>query len=172
MPDYLITAPSPWQLSVMRTPVALPPSSNGGAARCRSNAAVSHKHCRSKIGSRHSPRTRERRHRFFHLGQRKTSCSARPVRPILRHTSTIGPVRPDFSRRSSVQKDYQESVEKLRKDAAEAALIRDLTTDGAKREVFNPLYEHLNRLADEVEPASKVPGRLPGFSFPEPERLG
>lgn len=50
-------------------------------------------------------------------------------------------------------KDYQGSVEKLRKDAAEAALIRDLTTDGAKREVFNRLYEHLNRLADEVERA-------------------
>jgi hypothetical protein len=50
-------------------------------------------------------------------------------------------------------KDYQGSVEKLRQDAAEAALIRDLTTDGAKREVFNRLCEHLNRLADEVERA-------------------
>ena len=43
------------------------------------------------------------------------------------------------------------SVEKLRHDAAEAALIRDLTTDGAKGEVFNRLYEHLRRLTDEVE---------------------
>jgi hypothetical protein len=42
------------------------------------------------------------------------------------------------------------SVEKLRHDAAEAALIRD-STDGAKGEVFNRLYEHLRRLADEVE---------------------
>lgn len=50
-------------------------------------------------------------------------------------------------------KDYQGSVEKLRQDAAEAALIRDLTTDGAKREVFNRLCEQLNRLADEVERA-------------------
>ena len=50
-------------------------------------------------------------------------------------------------------KDYQGSVEKLRQDAAEAALIRDLTTGGAKREVFNRLCEHLNRLADEVERA-------------------
>ena len=50
-------------------------------------------------------------------------------------------------------KDYQKSVEKLRKDAAEAALIRDLTTDREKREVFNRLCEHLNRLADEVERA-------------------
>ncbi|MBR1201063.1 hypothetical protein JQ634_19130 [Bradyrhizobium sp. AUGA SZCCT0240] len=47
-------------------------------------------------------------------------------------------------------KDYQASVEKLRKDAAEAALIR-LATDGAKRDVFNRLYEPLNRLADDVE---------------------
>jgi hypothetical protein len=50
-------------------------------------------------------------------------------------------------------KDYREAIEKLRKEAAEAALIRDLTTDGAKREVFNRLQEHLNRLADEVERA-------------------
>ena len=50
-------------------------------------------------------------------------------------------------------KDYQASIEKLRKDAAEAALIRDLATDRAKREVFNRLHEHLSRLADEVERA-------------------
>jgi hypothetical protein len=31
-------------------------------------------------------------------------------------------------------KDYQTSLEKLRRDAAEAALIRDLTTDKIKRE--------------------------------------
>jgi hypothetical protein len=48
-------------------------------------------------------------------------------------------------------KDYQACIEKLRKDAAEAALIRDLATDEEKREVFNRLCEHLNRLADEVE---------------------
>lgn len=50
-------------------------------------------------------------------------------------------------------KDYRASIEKLRKDAAEAALVRDLATDRAKREVFNRLCEHLNRLADEVERA-------------------
>jgi hypothetical protein len=50
-------------------------------------------------------------------------------------------------------KDYQASIEKLRKDAAEAALIRDLATDRNKREMFNRLHEHLNRLADEVEQA-------------------
>ena len=55
-------------------------------------------------------------------------------------------------------KDYQASIQKLRSDAAEAALIRDLATDPAKREIFNRLYEHLGRLADEVERATKVAG--------------
>lgn len=50
-------------------------------------------------------------------------------------------------------KDYRASLEKLRKDAAECALIRDLATDKAKREMFDRLYAHLNRLADEVEMA-------------------
>jgi hypothetical protein len=48
-------------------------------------------------------------------------------------------------------KDYLASVEKLRKEAAEAALIRDMATDSAKRDVFGRLHEHLTRLADEVE---------------------
>jgi hypothetical protein len=52
-------------------------------------------------------------------------------------------------------KDYQASIEKLRKDAAEAALIRDLATDTTKRELFDRLNEHFNRLADEVEQAMK-----------------
>jgi hypothetical protein len=50
-------------------------------------------------------------------------------------------------------KDYQASIEKLRRDAAEAALIRDLATDITKREMFDRLHQHLNRLADEVEKA-------------------
>jgi hypothetical protein len=50
-------------------------------------------------------------------------------------------------------KDYQASIEKLRKEAAEAALIRDLATDKTKREMFDRLHEHLKRLADEVEQA-------------------
>lgn len=62
-----------------------------------------------------------------------------------------------FAGRSAAEvasmKDYQASVERLRKDAAEAALIRDLATDGPKREIFNCLCEHFNRLADEVERA-------------------
>ena len=50
-------------------------------------------------------------------------------------------------------KDYQAQLEKLRTDAAECALIRDLTTDRAKREMFDRLHRHLNALADEVEKA-------------------
>jgi hypothetical protein len=50
-------------------------------------------------------------------------------------------------------KDYQASLEKLRKDAAEAALVRDFATDKAKRELFDRLAVHLNSLADQVEEA-------------------
>jgi hypothetical protein len=52
-------------------------------------------------------------------------------------------------------KDYRASIEKLRRDAAEAALIRDLATDPVKRDMFDRLYRHLNLLADEVEAAMK-----------------
>ena len=38
-------------------------------------------------------------------------------------------------------KDYQASLEKLRKDAAEAALIRDLATDKTKREMYRLVAE-------------------------------
>ena len=53
-------------------------------------------------------------------------------------------------------KDYRASIEKLRKDAAEAALIRDLATDKVKREVYDKLHKHFNGLADEVEQAMKA----------------
>ena len=48
-------------------------------------------------------------------------------------------------------KDYLASIEKLRRDAAEAALIRDLASDKKKRELYQRLYVHLLRLADEIE---------------------
>lgn len=51
----------------------------------------------------------------------------------------------------SAVKDYLASVEKLRKDAIEAALIRDLATDPDKRELYHRLHHHFNLLADEVE---------------------
>ena len=54
-------------------------------------------------------------------------------------------------------KDYQASLEKLRKDAAEAALIRDLATDPVKRETFDTLARHLSVLADQVEQAMSNP---------------
>jgi hypothetical protein len=50
-------------------------------------------------------------------------------------------------------KDYRASIEKLRKDAAEAARIRDLATDKTKREMYDRLHQHFNGLADEVEQA-------------------
>jgi hypothetical protein len=51
-------------------------------------------------------------------------------------------------------KDYLARLEKLRNDAAECALIRDLATDRAKRELFDRLASHLTVLADQVEPAT------------------
>jgi hypothetical protein len=47
--------------------------------------------------------------------------------------------------------DMQAHLEKLRSDAAECALIRDLATDPEKRELFTRLAEHLATLAREVE---------------------
>jgi hypothetical protein len=55
----------------------------------------------------------------------------------------------------AAMKDYQATIEKLRKDAAEAALIRDLATNRTKREMFNRLHEHLTQLADELRQAMK-----------------
>ena len=54
-------------------------------------------------------------------------------------------------------KDYQVHLEKLRTDAAECALVRDLATDHAKREMFDRLSRHLDQLADEVERAVNAP---------------
>ncbi|WP_396604331.1 hypothetical protein ACFLEY_34625 [Bradyrhizobium sp. YCK136] len=50
-------------------------------------------------------------------------------------------------------KDMQAQLEKLRRDAAECALIRDLATDPKKRELFTRLAEHLAVLASAVEQA-------------------
>jgi uncharacterized protein YdcH (DUF465 family) len=50
-------------------------------------------------------------------------------------------------------KDYRNSVEHLRKEAAEKRLIADLATDKAKRATFAKLADHLDALADEVERA-------------------
>ena len=50
-------------------------------------------------------------------------------------------------------KDHQAHLEKFRRDAAECALIRDLATNPAKRELFDRLAVHLSSLADHVEEA-------------------
>ncbi|MET4153527.1 hypothetical protein [Bradyrhizobium sp. RT7b] len=55
-------------------------------------------------------------------------------------------------------KDMQAQLEKLRTDAAECALIRDLATDPKKRDLFTKLAEHLTILADEVERAIATAG--------------
>jgi hypothetical protein len=76
---------------------------------------------------------------------------AHPTIPrILRRQLFQSKVRAD---KSAAMKDYQASIEKLRRDAAEAALIRDLATDKAKREMFDMLAVHLSGLADQVEKA-------------------
>ncbi len=49
--------------------------------------------------------------------------------------------------------DMKTHLEKLRTDAAECALIRDLATDPQKRLLFTRLAEHLSALATEVEAA-------------------
>ncbi|UGY02345.1 hypothetical protein [Bradyrhizobium quebecense] len=55
--------------------------------------------------------------------------------------------------------DMLTHLEKLRTDAAECALIRDLATDIHKRELFAKLAEHLAALAAEVEKAIAAAGR-------------
>ncbi|WP_187436160.1 hypothetical protein [Bradyrhizobium hipponense] len=53
-------------------------------------------------------------------------------------------------------KDMQAQLEKLRTDAAECALIRDLATDPQKRELFTRLADHLTDLAVERVIADRV----------------
>jgi hypothetical protein len=50
-------------------------------------------------------------------------------------------------------KDMVAHLEKLRRDAAECELIRDLAIDKTKRELFDKLASHLKMLAGEVERA-------------------
>jgi hypothetical protein len=55
-------------------------------------------------------------------------------------------------------KNMQASLERLRADAAEAALLRDLATDSRKRELFTKLADHFATLAAEVELAIAAQG--------------
>jgi hypothetical protein len=53
-------------------------------------------------------------------------------------------------------KDYQTSLENLRREAAETRLIADLATDKAKRATFAKLADDLKALADDVERAMAI----------------
>ena len=55
--------------------------------------------------------------------------------------------------REHQMKDILAHLDKLRADAAECAMIRDLATDREKRELFARLADHLHVLAAEVERA-------------------
>jgi hypothetical protein len=57
------------------------------------------------------------------------------------------------NRSKEAVKDYRASIEKLRKDAAAAALVRDLATDQTKRAMYDRLHQHFTALVDEVEQA-------------------
>ena len=50
-------------------------------------------------------------------------------------------------------------LEKLRREAAECELIRDLATDPKKRNLFDRLAAHLTVLASEVEQAMLESGK-------------
>jgi hypothetical protein len=55
--------------------------------------------------------------------------------------------------------DMLTQLEKLRSDAAECQLIRDLAIDPKKRELFDRLAAHLSLLASEVERAMLESGK-------------
>ncbi|KRR14743.1 hypothetical protein [Bradyrhizobium valentinum] len=58
--------------------------------------------------------------------------------------------------------DTLAQLEKLRRDAAECELIRNLATDPKKRELFDRLAAHLTVLASEVERVILVSGKKDG----------
>ena len=60
-------------------------------------------------------------------------------------------------------KNMQESLDKLRADAAEFLMISVLATDAKKREQFARLADHLNVLASEI--ARAIAGKV-GDSTP------
>ena len=54
--------------------------------------------------------------------------------------------------------DYLASLERLRRDAEEAAIIRDRATEPDKSALYHRLYQHYTSLAAEVEKAIKSIG--------------
>jgi hypothetical protein len=61
--------------------------------------------------------------------------------------------------------DMLTQLEKLRSDAAECELIRDLATDFKKRELFDRLAAHFSILASEVEKAILESGKRAKLLF-------
>jgi hypothetical protein len=54
--------------------------------------------------------------------------------------------------------DYLASLERLRRDAEEAAVLRDRSTDPDKAALYHRLHQHCTSLAAEVEKAIKSIG--------------
>jgi hypothetical protein len=52
-------------------------------------------------------------------------------------------------------KEFEASIENLRRDASEVALAHDAATDEFERKIYDRLYEHFTQLADELEQAMK-----------------
>ena len=55
-----------------------------------------------------------------------------------------------------VMQDYKASLERLRRDAEEAAILRDRATDPDKSALYHRLYQHYMSLAAEVEKAIRA----------------
>lgn len=85
-----------------------------------------------------------------HPVQSGTPSFREQVRPTSPLIWTSGPA-PRIT--AAEMKDMEAQLEKLRADAAECALIRDLATDPEKRALFTRLAEHLTALSSEVEAA-------------------
>jgi hypothetical protein len=67
------------------------------------------------------------------------------------------------SREGQPMQNMQESLDKLRADAAELLMMSVLATDAQKREYFARLADHLNVLASEI--ARAIAGKV-GDSMP------
>jgi hypothetical protein len=93
-----------------------------------------------------------------HSGDLKPSPSPMRISSISPLVCTCAPFGQNQWCQKPFMKDMLVQLEKLRTQAAECAMIRDLATDRAKRELFAKLAEHFNVLAGEVERAIKKAG--------------
>lgn len=71
---------------------------------------------------------------------------------------------PPWTRECAIQ-EIQTHLEKLRIQAAECEMIRDLATTPNKRELFDRLARHFRTLAQELELALSQPSRFPSDTF-------